>query len=175
LQNEEDLMTASTKSGELAVRRSIQIDAPPERVWQEFASQERMSQWYTTAGGVEMGARRLAYEPRVGGIFETEGVHAGVTSFLFTGKVLVFEPPRELTVEMGAVRMGDDPPNWPAPTLVTFLLTRLEGDRCSVEIVHHGFEALGDIARDMYDGFEGGWNLEQVKALRSIVETGRAR
>ncbi len=46
-------MTATTKIGELAVRRSIEIDATPERVWKEFQSAERMGLWYTPAGGVE--------------------------------------------------------------------------------------------------------------------------
>jgi len=168
-------MTQATKIGELAVRRSIEIDAPPARVWQEFESQERMAQWYTTAGGVDMGARRLGYEARVGGLFETEGLHAGVLSFLFTGRVLVFDPPRELTVEMKAVRMGDDPPNWPDATLVTFLLDPLPGDRCKVEIVHHAFERFGDQAQELYEGFEGGWDLAPLTALRNIVQTGRAK
>jgi uncharacterized protein YndB with AHSA1/START domain len=122
----------TTAIGKLAVRRSIEIDAPPERVWQEFESAERMAQWFTSAGGVEMGNQRLGYEPRGGGNFETEGVHGGVTSFLFSGKVLVYDPPRELTAEMGAVRMGDDPPDWPAPTLITFLVTPLDGGRSRV-------------------------------------------
>jgi uncharacterized protein YndB with AHSA1/START domain len=164
----------TTTIGELAVRRFIEINATPERVWREFASAERMRLWFTSSGGVEMGNQRLGYEPRRGGIFETEGVHAGVTPFLFGGKVVVYDPPRELTAEWGAVRMGDDPPNWAAPTLITFLLTPISADRTRVEIVHHAFERLGDQAREMYEGFEGGWNLAQVTALRDLVETGKA-
>lgn len=167
-------MTTQTQIGELAVRRSIEINATPERIWQEFASQERMALWFSDKGGVPMGNHLLTYEPRVGGIFQTEGMHEGVTSFLFTGKVLVMDPPRELTAEMGMVRMGDGADPWPAPTLITFLLTPLTSSRTKVEIVHHAFEQLGDMAREMYEGFEGGWNLAQVTALRNLVETGSA-
>ena len=72
------------------------------------------------------------------------------------------------------VRMGDDPDPWPAPTLITFLLTPIDGNRTRVEIVHHAFERLGDQAKEMYDGFEGGWNLAQVTALCNLVESGKA-
>ena len=167
-------MTTKTEIGKLAVRRSIEISAPPERVWQEFASAERMALWFSDKGGVPMGNQRLNYQPWVGGTFQTEGVHAGVTPFLFTGKVLVFDPPHELTAEMGMIQMGEDAAPWPAPTLISFFLTPAGSDRTKVEIVHHAFERLGDQARDMYEGFEGGWNLAQVTALRDLVETGKA-
>lgn len=167
-------METKTEIGKLAVRRSIEINATPERIWEEFASQERMTLWFSDKGGVPMGNQRMTYEPRVGGTFQTEGMHAGVTPFLFTGKVLVFDPPRELTAEMGMVRMGEDALAWPAPTLITFFLTPAGSERTKVEIVHHAFERLGDMAQEMYEGFEGGWNLAQVTALRDLVETGRA-
>ncbi|MDP9180167.1 MAG: SRPBCC domain-containing protein [Chloroflexota bacterium] len=76
--------------GKLVVRRSVEIDAPPERVWQEFESAERMRLWYTPAGGVEMPCKRLDFEPHVGGKFETEGYHGRQNSkqtFAFTGRV----------------------------------------------------------------------------------------
>lgn len=168
-------MTMATQIGELAVRRSIEINAPPERVWEEFASQERMARWLTSPDSTEIGNRRLGYEPRVGGVFETEGVHAGVTPFVFTGRVLVYDPPRELTTEMGVVYIGDDRTAWPEPTLLTFLVTPVAGGRSRVEIVHHAFERLGDAARETYQSFEGGWNLAPLTALRNIVQTGRAK
>ena len=72
-------MATKTQIGKLAVRRSIEINATPERVWQEFASEERMAFWFSDKGGVPMGNQHLTYEPRVGGIFQTEGMHEGVT------------------------------------------------------------------------------------------------
>ncbi len=62
-----------------------------------------MRLWYTPAGGVEKPCKRLDFEPHVGGKFETEGYHEWQNSkqtFAFTGRALVFDPPRQLTVEM---------------------------------------------------------------------------
>jgi uncharacterized protein YndB with AHSA1/START domain len=131
-----------------------------------------MALWFSSAGGVEMGNQQLRYEPRVGGIFETEGRHQGVTPFLFTGKVLTYDPPRELTAEMLAVHFDNEPAGWPAPTLISFFLTPVDGGRTRVEIVHHAFERLGEAAQQNYEGFEGGWNMVQVTALRNLIETG---
>ena len=55
-----------TEIGRLAVRRSILIKAPPERIWREFESFERMKAWFGT------GHTLLKYEPRVGGWVELE-------------------------------------------------------------------------------------------------------
>jgi len=158
-----------TQIGELAVRRSIEIDASPERVWEEFASAERFRLWYTTAGGVDMPCKRLDYEPRAGGAFETEVDHHDV-HFSFGGKVLVYDPPNELTVEMGPVEFT----GVSAVSLLTFRLTETPAGGTRVEIIHHAFERFGDAARETYDAFEGGWNMAQLGALKSLVETGRA-
>ena len=63
----------------LIVRRSIHIKAPPPRVWQEFASFERMNLWWgvthgTPEGGTPKGQRLLRYEPHKGGHIEMEVV-----------------------------------------------------------------------------------------------------
>ena len=47
-----------TEIGPFAVRRSIWIDAPPENVWQEFETFERMADWFGS------GHELLEYEPR---------------------------------------------------------------------------------------------------------------
>jgi uncharacterized protein YndB with AHSA1/START domain len=159
----------TTQIGKLAVRRSIEINAPPERVWQEFVSAERMRLWYTPAGGVEMPCKRLDYEPKVGGVFETDVVH-GDKHFHFEGKVLVFDPPRELTVEMGPFDFASSNDI----SLLTFLLHPLPDGRTRAEIVHHGFESFGEGGRDVYQAFEGGWDMTVPTALRNLVETGKA-
>jgi uncharacterized protein YndB with AHSA1/START domain len=56
----------------LAVRRSIHIKAPPERVWDEFTSFSRMNAWWGhTIGepraGMAKGQWLDVYEPRIGG------------------------------------------------------------------------------------------------------------
>lgn len=161
-------MTMATKIGELAVRRSIEIHAPPERVWEELASVERFRLWYSTEGGVEMPCQELDYEPRVGGVFETRGDH-GNLRFRFTGRVLVFDPPHELTVEMRPMHYDA-----PAAMQLTFQLTPLDGGRTKAEIIQHGFERFGDAAQQTHQAYEGGWDMTVPTALRNLVETGKA-
>jgi uncharacterized protein YndB with AHSA1/START domain len=150
-------VTAVTaKTGELAVRRSIVIAAPPPRVWEEFTSAERMQRWFA--------CERLVLEPWAGGRFETEGDHGGI-HYVFGGKVVACQPPRELTVEWGWV-----PRRWPGVTLLSFLLQPADAGCTRVEIVHHGFERLGGRAREVYESFERGWDLSELEALKHAVE-----
>ena len=146
----------TTAIGELAVRRVIVIAAPRERVWEEFTSPERMKRWFV--------CKRLVLEPREGGRFETEGDHGGI-HYVFGGKVVTYQPARELTVEWGWL-----PPRWPEVTLLSFLLKSEDGGGTRVEIVHHGFERLRERAREVYESFERGWDLSELEALKRAVE-----
>jgi uncharacterized protein YndB with AHSA1/START domain len=156
--------------GALAVRRSIEIEAPPERVWREFESEERLRLWYSTEGGAVMPCYALTYEPRVGGEFSTQVRH-GASDIKFTGTVVAYDPPRELTVEMGPIPAAGGRSE---VTLISFLLHPLDRGRTKMEIVHHGFEAFGDEAERVYQMFEGGWDMAVPTALKNLVETGSA-
>jgi uncharacterized protein YndB with AHSA1/START domain len=145
----------ATEIGLLAVRRGILIHAPPERVWQEFATLEKMRAWYGT------GHTLVQFEPKVGGVVETD---AGGPEYRFLGRVLVYDPPRELTFEQDWTGHG-----WTAPSLITIRLTGLHGGTL-VELFHHGFERLGGDAAELQRGFEGGWTSRQLEALRERVE-----
>ena len=150
-------MTTQTKIGALAVRRSILINAPPQRVWREFESFERMASWFGR------GHRLLKYEPRLGGEMLLE-VDLDGEAHQYGGLIRVFDPPNELTFEDNWV-----PPKWPAPTLITFLLTpALEGTL--VELFHHAIENVGPDADKWHAGFESGWDLKHLLALKRIVE-----
>jgi uncharacterized protein YndB with AHSA1/START domain len=98
----------ATEIGPLAVRRSIWIDAKPQRVWEELETFERMRAWYGT------GHTLVAYEPRVGGLVETDAGtdpqhhEAPEGGLRFVGRVTVFEPPHEITFEQHWVGHG-----WP--------------------------------------------------------------
>jgi uncharacterized protein YndB with AHSA1/START domain len=168
-------MSANTRAEELTVRRSIEIDAAPERVWEEIGDPERFRLWYTPAGGVEMPCKRVEYEPRVGGNFETFGGHdwgSGWIDFHFSGSVVVYDPPRELTVSMKAEHI-----QMPAggACLLSFLLEPLEGGKHTrMSIVQRGFETFGEMARAIYEAYESGWDMTCPTALRNLVETGRA-
>lgn len=144
-----------TQIGDLHVRRATWIDAKPERVWEEFESLDSMRAWYGT------GHTLVAYEPRVGATVETD---AGAVGLRFVGKVLVYDPPRELTFEQDWIGHG-----WPVPSLITIRLTP-SGTGTLVELFHHGFERFGEAAAENQRGFEGGWTNRQVEALRERVE-----
>jgi uncharacterized protein YndB with AHSA1/START domain len=143
----------ATEIGPLAVRRSIWIDAPPGRVWEEFEDLERMRRWFGT------GHTLVRYELRVGAEVETD---AG-EGLRFVGRVVDVDPTRELTFEQDWIGHG-----WKAPPLLTLRLTPLDGGTL-VELFHHGFEALGPEAAENHRGFEGGWTMRQLEALRELV------
>jgi len=148
----------TTKIGILAVRRSILINAPAERVWQEFESFERLAAWFGR------GHRLLKYEPRLGGDVLLEVEHSGQT-LRYGGPVTVFDPPNELSFE------NDWIPNtgWLAPTVITIRLTATL-DGTLVELFHHAIEGVGADADKWHAGFESGWDLKHLIALKQIVE-----
>ena len=152
----------ATEIGKLAVRRSILIEAMPERVWQEFTSFEKMKAWFG------IGHKLAAYEPRVGGDVVTEFEHEGKQQRT-SGKVLVFDPGRELTFESDWEGTDWTGVEWAAPTLVTIRLTpALNGTL--VELFHHAIERVGPNAAEQHRGFESGWTTNHLEALREIVE-----
>ena len=161
-------MTATVHSI-LVVRRSIHISAPPSRVWEEFSTFERMNRWWgvllgAPEAGKSNGQRLVAYEPRLGGRVEMEVLFSGAP-WRYGGAIVVFEPERELTFQ------SDWMPNrgWLKPTLITIKLTpALAGTL--VELTHHGFEHTGDRAGDEHAGYEGGWGMTQLNALRALVQ-----
>ena len=78
------------------------------------------------------------------------------------------EPLREMSFEI----------RWATPweaaysqrtTYWTFRLTGLYGGT-QVEIFHHGFELSGADAGEDLEGYEEGWDVKHLKALRAIVE-----
>ena len=153
--------------GTLAVRRSILIKAPPERVWQEFESWERMNAWWSFEQWIAERYQKgwvTCYEPKLGGWFEV--VCAGLEgTFHFGGKIIVFDPGRELTCEWDAVPSK----GWPAPTLLTLRLTPQTGGTL-VELFHHAFERIGPEGPELHRELEDGWELTELEALRQLVE-----
>lgn len=145
--------------GAFAVRRSVWIRASPGRVWREFESLERIC-----ADGFGQGHALVAYEPRVGGRVETAAGGSGSVPLRFGGPVTDFEPARELTFENDWLGRG-----WRAPSSITIRLTpALDGTVC--ELFHHGFERTGESPGDLLAGFDQGWGMTQLQALRELVE-----
>jgi uncharacterized protein YndB with AHSA1/START domain len=144
--------------GPLHVRRSILIDASPERVWREFQSLERLAAWFGR------GHQLHAFEPRLNGRVELSVEIDGVRQ-RFGGSVVVYEPAREITFESN---WHDAALRWSVPSFMTLRLTPLY-ESTLVEIFHHGFERFGAEAADNLEGYEQGWDVKHLTALRAIV------
>jgi len=142
----------------LNVRRSILIQAPPARVWQEFESSESISAWFGR------GHELHRFEPGLRGAVDMS-VEIDGEKRHYGGPVLVWEPEHEVTFESN----WEGVHAWPVPTFFTFRLSPLY-DGTLVEIFHHGFERLGANAADLLEGYEEGWDIKHLKALRAIVE-----
>jgi len=154
----------------LRVRRSIHIKAPPDRVWDEFGSFERMNGWWGARigdpkAGTSMGQFLLEYSPHVGGRI-VMAVDMGGARMRYGGEIRVFDAARELTFE------NDWIPNqgWIAPTHVTLRLSPALGGTL-VEVFHHGFERTGGNVAAEHAGYEQGWGMTQLNSLKAAVET----
>lgn len=144
--------------GPLHVRRSILIQASPKRVWREFETHERLAAWFSR------GHQLHEFEPQCGATVRLSVEIEGQQRF-YGGPVLVYDKERETTFEIN----WDEPHAWPVPTFWTIRLTSLY-DGTLVEIFHHGFERLGAAAADALQGYEDGWDIIHLKALRDIAE-----
>jgi uncharacterized protein YndB with AHSA1/START domain len=149
---------AVKESEALAVLHAIPIEAPPERVWQAMASQEEMRGWFH---------KTMTFEGRAAGWVELSGLHGG-TPYHFGGRILTFEPGRELTFEWDWLPSR----GWAAPTLLTIRLTP-QGQGTLVELRHHGFERTGERATPVYESFRQGWDQSELLALKRAVEEPR--
>jgi len=146
--------------GALHVRRSIFIRATPARVWQEFTSFKSISAWFGRGHVLHV------YEPALGGKVDLS-IELGGKRKHYGGPILLFEEEREVSF---ACNWADADMAWSVPTLWTLRLTQMY-DGTQVEIFHHGFERLGRDAADNLEGYEEGWDVKHLKALRAIVET----
>jgi uncharacterized protein YndB with AHSA1/START domain len=148
--------------GALLIRRSIVINATPQRVWQELETHERFAGWWGVDTDV-LKTEVLRWEPYVGGWFENRGTHSGAP-INFKGQIVAVDPPHEITFEWMAPERG-----WTEPTYITIRLTAL-ADGTLVEILHHGWERLGQGGAELHRGFERGWSLAELEALRARAE-----
>ena len=155
----------------LKVRRSVHVKAPPERVWQAFASKAAMDAWWgLVTGEPEAGTSKGhwldVYEPRVGGQVRMAVMWDGAR-VAYGGEIKRFAPGRELTFENDWIPSR----GWAAPTFVTLRLSpALDGTL--VELFHHGFERTGGDAGAEHAGYETGWGMTQLAALKARVEGG---
>lgn len=146
--------------GVLHVRRSILVHASPERVWREFESFDRFAAWFSRGHTLEV------FEPEPNGNVRLS-VELDGTTCRFGGRIVVLEPGRELSYESN---WENAPLRRPLPAFHTLRLTPTYGGTL-IELFHHGFERHGADAADLLQGYEEGWDLKHLVALRNIVET----
>jgi uncharacterized protein YndB with AHSA1/START domain/quercetin dioxygenase-like cupin family protein len=112
--------------------RSIEIGAPPERVFRLLTDPEELVRWWPDAAELD---------PRVGGRlrFELRGGEAVVT-----GEVTRYEPPRALAFTWFPSGKPDH------ETRVEFTLTPAGEGGSRVEVVHSGWDGAADL-RPLHD------------------------
>jgi uncharacterized protein YndB with AHSA1/START domain len=152
----------------LRVRRSIHITARPSEVWEKFTTFTLMDSWWghktgNPGAGESKGQWLDVYEPRVGGRIEMSILWDGAR--VAYGGVIKTLSGQELTFE------NDWIPNrgWQAPTYITVRLTPALGGTL-VELFHYGFERTGGDAASEHAGYEEGWGMTQLSALKRICE-----
>jgi uncharacterized protein YndB with AHSA1/START domain len=168
------LRAPAPEDSPLRVRRSVLINATPDVVWRAFETKERMGLWWgalagTPQAGTSQGQWLDDYEPREGRHIRMSVMMDGARAS-YGGTIRVFAPSRELTFE------NDWIPNrgWAAPTFVTLRLTpALAGTL--IELFHHGFERTGGDFAATHAGYEQGWGMTQLLALKRYIETGDDR
>ena len=154
----------------LKVRRSIHVSANPQRVWREFTSKEAMDRWWGAViskpvAGTPAGQHLVIYEPKLGGRIVMEVSMDGEPA-RYGGVIDVFAASREFGFE------NDWIPNrgWKAPTYMSIRLTPVL-DGTLLELFHHGFERTGGNVAAEHAGYEQGWGMTQLNALKRVVES----
>jgi len=153
----------------LKVRRSIHVPARPDAVWASFESKPRMEAWWgkitgSPEAGTSQGQWLDVYDPRLGGQIRMAVMWDGAR-VSYGGAIKVFDGPNQLTFENDWIPSR----GWDAPTHVTLRLTPvLEGTL--VELFHHGFERTGGDVSASHAGYEEGWGMTQLKALKALFE-----
>jgi uncharacterized protein YndB with AHSA1/START domain len=126
------------------VKQAVEVDAPPDRVWQLLTDPVELPRWWPDAAELE---------PRAGGLVVLRFGPGNVS-----GQITTWEPPSELGFTWV-------PSNMPGVELhVSFTVDDLGGGRSRVSVVHTGFEQAPAEARE---AVVGGWEhfLPRLVAL----------
>ncbi len=133
----------------LEVRKQIVVERPREEAFRLFT--EGFGEWWplrTHSVHAEQ-AQRAVFEPRLGGrIYEV--AESGEEEEW--GRVLAWDPPHSFTMSWQ--------PNADAAaaTEVTVRFEALPDGHTSLELVHTGWERLGDGAEEARANYDGGWD-----------------
>jgi uncharacterized protein YndB with AHSA1/START domain len=130
---------------------SVEIAAPPERVFRALASKEVVD-WWVRPGVFD--TKEWTGDVRVGGHWRASG-HAHGQPYVLEGEFLEVDPPRKLVHTWQRAGAPGQ------PTIVTYLLEALEGGT-RITLRHEGF-----VARAQCTGACIGWetSFEQLAAV----------
>jgi uncharacterized protein YndB with AHSA1/START domain len=123
---------------------SVEIAAPPERVFRALASEE-LTRWWGSADTYRV--TKWTGELRVGGAWRSDGVGADGKPFSVAGEFLEIDPPRKLVQTWRA--------DWDAglPTTITYRLEPItRGTRLTVR--HEGFAGRPESCQGHTEGWE---------------------
>jgi uncharacterized protein YndB with AHSA1/START domain len=138
---------------------SVEIAAPPERVFRALASKEIVD-WWVRPGVFD--TKEWTGDVCVGGRWRASG-HAHGQPYVLEGEFLEVDPPRKLVHTWQRVGAPGQ------PTIVTYLLEALEGGT-RITLRHEGF-----VARAQCTGACIGWetSFEQLAAVVVDQHAGR--
>ncbi len=150
-------------AGAGSVRKSITVNAAPERAFRVFTT--RMGAWWPKANSIGSGPQAdVIVEPGVGGRWYEVAEDGSECSW---GKVLVWEPPHRLVLAWqinGEWRFDDS-----LVTEVELNFTEVEGGRTQVDLEHRDLERFGPARDGIRAAFDSpnGWS----GILRSYAAT----
>lgn len=137
---------------------SVEIAAPPERVFRALTSKE-IVEWWERPGVFD--TREWTGDVRVGGRWQASGIGRG-QPYALEGEFLAVDPPRKLVHTWHLVGSPD------APTTVTYLLEPIDGGT-RITLRHTGF-----VSRESTSGNSLGWEacferLSELLAAQSAA------
>lgn len=134
---------------DLALRKTVEVAAPPERAFRLFT--EGIAEWWplaTHSVGAER-AEAVIFEPGAGGRILERTLDGEEHVW---GTVTVWEPP-------GRVAFTWHPGRGPDTEQDVEVRFEPSGSGARVELVHTGWERLGDRAAAVYENYDGGWDF----------------
>jgi uncharacterized protein YndB with AHSA1/START domain len=123
---------------------SVEIAAPPERVFKALTDTDDVLRWWSAPGGYR--ATTWESDTRAGGKWSTAGVAPDGKTHQVHGEYTVVEPPHKLVLTWN--------PSWDAPytTQVTYNLEAIEGGT-RVTLRHEGFADRAAMCRNHTTGW----------------------
>lgn len=139
------------------IRLEVTVNRSVEEAFSQFTG--RMTDWwpmqrFTFAPGR---AHEVLMEPYVGGRFYERYKDGGEFTI---GEVLAWEPPRHVVFTWRG--------RWAMPTEVSVVFTAVEPSLTRIQLVHSGWERLGNIGLERRNEYLNGWPAV-LAALPGII------